>query len=250
MRAPHQHFPALSPACPLLPPPQWCGADKSDLKRKPDPTPHWSEKKKKKKKKKRSNSFVVYSDDDSEPSFSDSDSIESGSDFEEDGWGYAPTSAATTTTSSTTTSTSATTANPLVLKASQTHVMTSSRDMFYQNHKVVIVSFGLISKLCKSNAIKPGHFKCVIVDESHMLKNPQAQRTKLLLPVIKVSTARSHPSFAPLVRTSRSHPSFAPLVRTPRSHSELFPVSIPSNPPPLGGQAPHPALGHAGVRSP
>jgi SWI/SNF-related matrix-associated actin-dependent regulator 1 of chromatin subfamily A len=80
--------------------------------------------------------------------------------------------------------------NLLKLQDNDTHVMTSSKDKWLRHHKVVVVSFGLISSLCKQQIIKPGTFKCIIVDESHMLKNPRSQRSKLLVPVIKQANRR------------------------------------------------------------
>ena len=68
--------------------------------------------------------------------------------------------------------------------------MTSTKDRWKKNSKVVVVSFGLVTNLCKAEKITPGMFKVIIIDESHMLKNPKSQRTKYLLPVIKAATRR------------------------------------------------------------
>jgi len=56
------------------------------------------------------------------------------------------------------------------------------------NTKVVIVSYGLITNLVKNDVLVPGLFKCIIVDESHMLKNKKSKRTKAVLPLLQSAT--------------------------------------------------------------
>ena len=53
------------------------------------------------------------------------------------------------------------------------------------NTKVVIASYGLITNLVKNDVLVPGIFKCIIVDESHMLKNKKSKRTKAVLPLLQ-----------------------------------------------------------------
>ena len=69
------------------------------------------------------------------------------------------------------------------LHLSDIHVIMSGDDRFTHRHKVVIASYGLFSNLVKNNYIKPSQFKCVIVDESHMMKSLTAKRTKALMPI-------------------------------------------------------------------
>jgi SNF2 family DNA or RNA helicase len=80
--------------------------------------------------------------------------------------------------------------NPLVLQPHEIKVMTSTKDTWEPHHKVVIVSFGLITLLCKSEKIVPGVFRSIIVDESHYVKNPGAQRTKYLVPLLCAAKRR------------------------------------------------------------
>jgi len=78
-----------------------------------------------------------------------------------------------------------------LLKEWQINVLTSSKSSIlpYEDTKVVICSYGLAPALIESGAIKPGMFKCAIVDESHMLKNKSTKRTRTLLPILN-ATAR------------------------------------------------------------
>ena len=66
-----------------------------------------------------------------------------------------------------------------------------------ENTKVVVCSYGLLVNLIKNKLVIPYDsvaaevrankirmFKAIIVDESHMLKNPESQRTKAILPLL------------------------------------------------------------------
>ena len=74
-----------------------------------------------------------------------------------------------------------------LLSNNQIHVLTSSKDKILPSKetRVVICSYGLAPNLISSGAIRPGMFRCVIVDESHMLKNKSTKRTKTILPILK-----------------------------------------------------------------
>lgn len=60
----------------------------------------------------------------------------------------------------------------------------SGKDKWTHRHKVIIASYGLLSNFFKNGLIKPGHFKCIIVDESHMIKSITTKRTQAILPLI------------------------------------------------------------------
>lgn len=74
--------------------------------------------------------------------------------------------------------------SPLV--ESQINVLTSGASPMIPSPdtKVVIVSYGLAPKLVEEGKLVLGMFKCAIVDESHMLKNKNSKRTKLLMPIL------------------------------------------------------------------
>lgn len=73
-----------------------------------------------------------------------------------------------------------------LLEPHEINVMTSSNDCILKpNTRVVILSYGLVANLIKKNVLFPGLFKCVIVDESHMLKNKKSQRTTYVMPILK-----------------------------------------------------------------
>jgi len=73
----------------------------------------------------------------------------------------------------------------ILLRPNEINVITSSKDVLLRKDaRVVIVSYGLVTNLISKELIVPGMFNCVIVDESHMLKNKKSKRTKLLLPVL------------------------------------------------------------------
>jgi hypothetical protein len=73
-----------------------------------------------------------------------------------------------------------------LLKDSQIHVLTSSKDDIIPNEstRVVVCSYGLAPALVESGKITPAQFRCVIVDESHMLKNMATKRTSRLVPIL------------------------------------------------------------------
>lgn len=72
----------------------------------------------------------------------------------------------------------------------QINVLTSGQDALFPHvsTKVVICSYGLAPNLVNSGKLLPGMIQCAIVDESHMLKNKNTQRTKTLLPVLKATS--------------------------------------------------------------
>lgn len=76
-----------------------------------------------------------------------------------------------------------------LLKDSQIHVLTSSKDPILPNEstRVVICSYGLAPALVESGKIHPGLFRCAIVDESHMLKNMATKRTSRLVPILNAT---------------------------------------------------------------
>lgn len=76
-----------------------------------------------------------------------------------------------------------------LLTKENVHVLTSGSVPIFPNPntKIVICSYGLIVKLIENKSIVPGQFPCAIVDESHMLKNMQSQRTSALIPVLRAT---------------------------------------------------------------
>jgi len=78
-----------------------------------------------------------------------------------------------------------------LLRKSHINTLSCSKDKLsrpFCQTRVVICSYGLIPTLInKSKKIKPGTFKCILVDESHMLKCKNSQRTKAMLPVLKAA---------------------------------------------------------------
>jgi SWI/SNF-related matrix-associated actin-dependent regulator 1 of chromatin subfamily A len=75
-----------------------------------------------------------------------------------------------------------------LLDPSEVNVLTTSSDAILNTKtRVVIVSYGLITNLIKKNVLVPDQFKCIIVDESHMLKNKNSKRTKCLMPLLKTA---------------------------------------------------------------
>lgn len=81
-------------------------------------------------------------------------------------------------------------ANAAVLKNSEINVLTSGKDYILRydgTTKVVICSLGLIVALVNNERIYPGMFKCVIVDESHALKNKSSKRTQSVVPLLKAA---------------------------------------------------------------
>ena len=76
-----------------------------------------------------------------------------------------------------------------LLKQSQIHVLTTSKDPIFPSPdtRIVICSYGLAPSLINNRKIAPGTFQCIIVDESHMLKNKSSKRTLALLPSLKAA---------------------------------------------------------------
>jgi SWI/SNF-related matrix-associated actin-dependent regulator 1 of chromatin subfamily A len=76
-----------------------------------------------------------------------------------------------------------------LLKESHIHVLTTSKDPIFpsRNTRIVICSYGLAPALINNGNIAPGTFRCIIVDESHMLKNKSSKRTLALLPSLKAA---------------------------------------------------------------
>jgi SNF2 family DNA or RNA helicase len=74
-----------------------------------------------------------------------------------------------------------------LLDESHINVVKSAKGSLLEssNTKVVIASYGLITNLVKNEVLVPGLFKCIIVDESHMLKNKKSKRTKAVLPLLQ-----------------------------------------------------------------
>jgi len=76
------------------------------------------------------------------------------------------------------------------LKDSQINVITKSKDLMFPNEdtRVVICSYGLATNLIQTGAVYPGLFRCIIVDESHMLKSNKSKRTIAILPLLKAAS--------------------------------------------------------------
>jgi hypothetical protein len=66
------------------------------------------------------------------------------------------------------------------------NVVSSSNDCILKsNTRVVVLSYGLVGNLIKKKALRPSLFRCIIVDESHMLKNKKSKRTECVMPLLK-----------------------------------------------------------------
>lgn len=66
-------------------------------------------------------------------------------------------------------------------------VLESGKEKIRRDAKVVICSYGLLATLIGKKRIKTDTFNCIIVDESHMLKNMKAKRTEASLPILKAA---------------------------------------------------------------
>ncbi|KAG7356577.1 SNF2/helicase domain containing protein [Nitzschia inconspicua] len=77
-----------------------------------------------------------------------------------------------------------------VLRDCEIHVLTSGKEdvLPHKHTRVVICSYGLAPTLVEAGKIRPGLFKCAIVDESHMLKNMKTKRTSFLVPVLHATS--------------------------------------------------------------
>ena len=103
------------------------------------------------------------------------------------------------------------------LRQSEVHVLTSAKDRIFPSSstKVVICSYGLAPRMAEDGTLKPGMFRCAIVDESHMLKNRTSKRTSQLVPILQACTRcillSGTPAFA---RPMELHPQLSILGTT------------------------------------
>jgi len=76
------------------------------------------------------------------------------------------------------------------LTQSQINVVSSSKDTIFprKDTRVVICSYRLATNMIQSGVIFPDSFRCIIVDESHMLKSKNSKRTKTVLPLLKAAS--------------------------------------------------------------
>ena len=72
-----------------------------------------------------------------------------------------------------------------LIDSDEVQVFENGKEMIHPNAKIVICSYGLLTALIGRKRITEASFNCVIVDESHCLKNMKAQRTKAALPILK-----------------------------------------------------------------
>ena len=74
----------------------------------------------------------------------------------------------------------------MILQNEQINVLTKGKDeiLLDNSTRVVICSIGLIVNLTEAGKIHEGMFRSIIVDESHLLKNKDAKRTKVVLPLL------------------------------------------------------------------
>ena len=80
-------------------------------------------------------------------------------------------------------------------------VLSSSKELSLPiRRRIVVCSYGLAPNLIEYKKIRPGTFKCIIVDESHMLKNKNSKRTLTILPILlaasRVVMLSGTPAFA------------------------------------------------------
>ncbi len=76
-----------------------------------------------------------------------------------------------------------------LLRPHEINVLGSSNEAIIKpDTRVTIISYGLIPNLVKKGLLKPGDFKCCIVDESHMLKNKRSKRTMSIMPLLQSAT--------------------------------------------------------------
>lgn len=73
-----------------------------------------------------------------------------------------------------------------LLRESEIHVMVAGKEKMLPSRetRIVICSYGLATSLVASGKLRPGLFRCAIVDESHMLKNMKTKRTSKLVPIL------------------------------------------------------------------
>ena len=75
-----------------------------------------------------------------------------------------------------------------LLKKHEIHIVSNGKDLWNKSSRVIIISYSIAISLIKSKRINPETFNCIIVDESHMMKNLKAIRTKLILPILKAAS--------------------------------------------------------------
>lgn len=88
-----------------------------------------------------------------------------------------------------------------LLDKSEVYVLSHSKGKILpKGIRVVIASYGLGTNMIQNKRLRTGLFKCIIVDESHMLKNKNSKRTKLILPILmeakRVVMLSGTPAFA------------------------------------------------------
>jgi SWI/SNF-related matrix-associated actin-dependent regulator of chromatin subfamily A-like protein 1 len=68
------------------------------------------------------------------------------------------------------------------------NVLIKGKDEILLHDLILICSIGLIVNLKQTGKIHEGMFRSIIVDESqHLLKNMDAKRTKVVLPLLKAA---------------------------------------------------------------
>lgn len=88
------------------------------------------------------------------------------------------------TTKSTTSSTSTKPKYMNLLKSEEIHVVSNSKDLWNRSSRVIILSYDLAVRLAQAGKLNCGQFKCIIVDESHMLKELKSKRTTTIIPIL------------------------------------------------------------------
>ena len=64
----------------------------------------------------------------------------------------------------------------------------SCADLFgITKHKVAIASYDIATRLIEDGKIKPNMFQIILADESHNVKNYNAKRTNMLLPMLRIT---------------------------------------------------------------
>uniref|UniRef100_A0A7S4ITI2 Helicase ATP-binding domain-containing protein n=1 Tax=Odontella aurita TaxID=265563 RepID=A0A7S4ITI2_9STRA len=77
--------------------------------------------------------------------------------------------------------------HPALIDEKEVQVFQTGKDVIKKHSKVVIASYDLFANMVKKGSITESTFQRIIVDESHMLKNIKAQRTKVALPILKAA---------------------------------------------------------------
>jgi SWI/SNF-related matrix-associated actin-dependent regulator 1 of chromatin subfamily A len=73
------------------------------------------------------------------------------------------------------------------LSKEQIQVLEGGKDEIDDDAKIIVCSYSLIASFIDKGKIKADSFKCIIADESHMLKNIKAKRTAKTIPILKAS---------------------------------------------------------------